>query len=61
MNEIIEILIERDDLTEKEATDLFNDGKREISEAISNGDYEEVEELMSDWFGLEMDYLFCLV
>ena len=55
-NKIIKILMERDGMTEKEASEHYEAVKQEISN--SNYDYDEVEEIMAAEFGLEMDYIF---
>jgi len=59
MNEIIKILMERDDLTKEEATQVFNEGRDRILENI--GDPFEVEEIMMEEFGLEMDYIMDII
>lgn len=57
-NQIISILIERDRMTLAEATSHYNDVRELIHAAISFGDYDKVEEIMSSELGLEMDYIF---
>lgn len=55
MNRIIQILMERDNMTEQEAQDLFIDARG----AVRDGD--DPEEVLLDWFGLEPDYIFDLI
>ena len=50
MTETKRILMQRDNLTSKEADDLIS----ECREALENGDYSA----MQDYLGLEDDYLF---
>lgn len=57
MNSIIKVLMKRDNMTEEEATELYNDTMAEIHDAIDCGDYDLVESLMYGDFGLELDYL----
>ena len=57
-NQIISILMERDGMTLEEATSHYKYVKELIHEAISSGDYDEVEDIMASEFGLEMDYIF---
>lgn len=58
MNRIIKILMERDDLTEIEATKVFENAKSELIDAISGTSILEPEEVMYEELGLEMDYIF---
>lgn len=53
MNQIIKILMNRDDLTKEEATDLYNEVKEMIEE-----DPMIAEEILISELGLEMDYIF---
>ncbi len=57
MNEIIKILMERDEMTEEEAKDLFNETWELINEALENDNVEEIEDIMISYLGLEMDYI----
>lgn len=53
-NEVIRILMERDGLTKEEATERLE----EVREMISYADPYEVEGIIADELGLEMDYIF---
>lgn len=55
MNKIIEILIDRDNLTEKEAIDILNNVRQQISDI--NYEPIETEQIIMDELGLEMDYI----
>lgn len=55
MNELKQILMERDGLTEIEAEDILND----LGDLVLAG--ENPEELLLDELGLEPDYLFDLM
>lgn len=57
-NQIISTLMERDGMTLEEATSHYKYVKELINEAISLGDYDEVEDIMASELGLEMDYIF---
>lgn len=60
-NEIVEILHKRDHLSYTEAIDLYSQGREEILKAIELCDYTEAENLMIEFFGLEMDYIFDII
>lgn len=50
MNKVVEILMRRDGLTEKEAKELII----ECREELESGNYEAIQEVL----GLEDDYIF---
>lgn len=50
-NEVVRILMERDELRRDEAEELLQDARS----AVEDG--EDPEEVLVDWFGLEPDYL----
>lgn len=52
MNKVIQILMARDGLTEKEAKNLVDEARGEILFYP-----DEAEEIMMDMLGLEMDYI----
>lgn len=58
MKSVKQILMDRDDMTAKEAEELIEEVREEIQIAASNGDYELVEDIMYGDLGLEMDYIF---
>ena len=53
-NEVIRILMKRDDLTEEEARERVE----EVREMLSEADPWEAEDILADELGLEMDYIF---
>ena len=58
MEEIVSILMRRDNMTREDAIDLFLQTEEEIQEAIQGGEgYYEVEDILMDNLGLEPDYL----
>ena len=60
MNEIIEILMRRDQISEEEAWSMVNQCQEELNYIIGAGGpyiYEEAEEFLADYLGLEPDYL----
>lgn len=58
MEKIIKILMERDGLTEEDAREQAEDTRQEMYEAIEDGCFEDVEDILADDLGLEMDYIF---
>ena len=54
MNRIIKILMERDGMSEQEARDLFKETRDEI---LMLDDPFEAENIMSEYLGLEPDYI----
>lgn len=59
MNRVVKILMERDGLTDEEAKSELEMNREELYEAIHDGeDTEYVEDLFSELFGLEPDYIF---
>ena len=62
MNRIIEILMERDNMSYDDAQALFKEAKEEAESVIDNdGGILRLEQVLSDYFGLESDYLFDLI
>lgn len=57
-NKVINILIERDNLTEAEATNVLNETRKAINDEIASGNISDVEDIIADYLGLEMDYIF---
>jgi hypothetical protein len=53
-NEVIRILMDRDDLTEAEAEERL----QEVREMLAEADPWEAEDIIADELGLEMDYIF---
>lgn len=61
LENIVDIIAERDDLTIDEAIEIVNETKEMIDEALISGNYTEVEQIMLDQLGLEMDYVYAFI
>ena len=58
MNSIKEILIQRDNMSNKEAENLIKDMKEDLMLRLDDPDvYGYPENVLRDWVGLEPDYL----
>ena len=57
MKEIIKVLMERDGLSEEEATLFYNEVMEVVVEAVEEDDFITAEEVFMNEFGLELDYL----
>ena len=60
MNAVIKILMDRDGLTYEEAREEYEITQEEILESIADG-YGDVEDILLDNLGLEMDYIFAFI
>ena len=59
MNRVVKILMERDGMTEEKAKAEVKAGREDIYNAIADGSTtDDVEDMLSDLFGLEPDYIF---
>ena len=56
-NRVVEILMRRDGMTREEAEEKV----QEVREMIVNASAFEVEDILIDELGLEMDYIFDLI
>ena len=62
MNNVVKILMNRDGVSAKEARALVEETREEINDVLSSGgSYDEIEEIIADNLGLEMDYIFDLI
>jgi len=61
MQEIINILMRRDGISEEEAWNLVNECREEIEEAIARGDYIETDDIIASYLGLEPDYIINII
>ena len=59
MENIKQILMRRDRMTEEEAEDLIAQAKEDLNERLSEG--EMPDDICMEWFGLEPDYIFDLI
>lgn len=57
MNKIVEILMRRDGMSQKDAEDVLSQA---VDELEANG-YRDGEDIMMETLGLEMDYIFDLI
>lgn len=57
MNEVIKILMQRDNLSYDEAANIFDDVRDEVLDAALHGKWEECERIVASELGLEPDYL----
>ena len=62
MTEFEQILVNRDEMSNKEAESERKRAKKELLEMIEDGaSYEDVEDYIMGDYGMEMDYLFDLI
>ena len=54
-NRIVQIIMDRDDMTRSEAMEMLAEAREMIAEG------EDPEEVLYDYFGLEPDYVFDLL
>lgn len=59
MNRVIEILCHRDGISVKEATARVRSVQEQLASA--NYDYDEVEDILANELGLEMDFVMDLI
>lgn len=57
MKSIKKILIERDGMKPEDADALIAEAQAEFDDFLAEGDLEAAENICSDWFGLEPDYV----
>jgi hypothetical protein len=57
MNEIVEILMRRDGISQLEAENLVEECREEVWDAAARGRYQECEDIIYSYLGLEPDYL----
>lgn len=60
-NRVVQILMDRDDLTEAEATRLVEDTRSELEDAMYGTSLTDVEDIIMLNLGLEPDYLFDII
>lgn len=60
--QIVAILMNRDKISRNEAESLVSETALEITDALDIGlGYDEIEQIMRDFLGLEMDYIFAFI
>lgn len=57
MNEIVEILMRRDGISRLEAENLVEECREELWDAAARESYQECEDIVYLYLGLEPDYL----
>jgi hypothetical protein len=57
MKSIKEVLIARDNMTEKEAEDLIRRARNQMWHYLENGNFTAAQEVCGEYFGLEPDYI----
>lgn len=57
MNEIVEILMRRDGISQLEAENLVEECREELCGAAARGSYQECEDIIYSYLGLEPDFL----
>ena len=57
METIKEVLMRRDEMTSDEADDLISEAKEQLLEYFESGDLIAAEDICSEYFGLEPDYI----
>ena len=55
MENIKQVLMRRDDMSEEEAKELISDAKRDLHSRLEEG--EMPDSICAEWFGLEEDYV----
>jgi hypothetical protein len=61
MSGLKEVLMERDEMTSDEADDAIRKASDAMDEYLADGDMESAEDICSEYFGLEPDYIMDLV
>lgn len=57
-NNLIELLMHRDNISRNEAIGMLFTCKEDLERAVDEGNYNEVDGIIMDDLGLEPDYLF---
>lgn len=57
-NNLIELLMRRDNISRNEAIEMLFTCKEDLERAVDEGNYNEVDDIIMDDLGLEPDYLF---
>lgn len=57
MKSIKEVLVERDNMSEKEADDLIREARGQMQRYLQQGDIDSAYHICEEYFGLEPDYL----
>ena len=57
VEDIINLISRRDNISYLEAINIVNECMEEMEEAIIHGNWQEAEDLVASYLGLEPDYL----
>lgn len=57
VNDIINLIARRDNISEIEAMNIVNDCMEEMEDAVIRGNWQEAEDIVASYLGLEPDYL----
>lgn len=57
MEEIITLIMKRDEVTREEAKEMIRAAQEEIEPYVLSGDYDSIEEVLRDELQLEPDYI----
>lgn len=61
MNKLLRVLMERDGLTKQEALEKMDEAREQMYLYLEEGDGDSASEVCGEFFGLEEDYLYCLL
>lgn len=57
-NNLVELLMRRDNISREEATEMLFTCREDINRAVEEGNYSEVDDIIMLDLGLEPDYLY---
>ena len=57
VNDIIALIARRDNISSVEAMNVVNECMEEMESAIAMGNWQEAEDILASYLGLEPDYL----
>ena len=57
VNDIINLIARRDNISTLEAMNIVNECMEEMEEAVAQGYWQEAEDILMAYLGLEPDYL----
>lgn len=55
------VLMVRDGMSVEDANAMIQEAKDDLMERLDKGEYVDQDDFMSDWFGLEPDYILDLI
>ena len=61
MESIRQVLIRRDEMSEREADDLIAEAREALLRYLEDGDMTSADDICEEFFGLEPDYLMELI